>query len=111
MGSNGIDRFPISNLPLSAKWGRYGSISVGQEDRSRFLTVHGIPIRTTVTGRVSTLYFYDSEGQPQPRVTIGISPLRAQDKISYNALINGRSNPACKYPVTSCQPFLIYFTQ
>lgn len=79
-----------------AKWGSAGNISSGYEDRSRLLTVYNTPARVTVTGSVSGTYFFGPNGDPQPRVSIGIVPLRAQDLVSYNALLNDKSNPPCK---------------
>lgn len=89
-------RYPVSNVPLMAKWGTTGGISAGYEDKTRFLTVYNSPIRVTVTGTVSGTFFYGPNGDPLPRVSIGIAPLRAQDLASYNTLLNNKSNPPCE---------------
>lgn len=86
-------RYPLSNMPLMAKWGSSGSFSAGHGDNSRLLTVFNTPVRLTVVGQVYSAYFFGPNGDPQPRVSIGIIPLRAQDLASYNSLLNNKSNP------------------
>ena len=57
-------RFSLSEIPPNVKWGtKYGV--------ERFLCLGGVPIVVWILMRVKRSGFYDSEGNPLPRIYIG----------------------------------------
>ncbi|PSR80267.1 hypothetical protein PHLCEN_2v6782, partial [Hermanssonia centrifuga] len=83
-----INKHPLSTA-VRGDWGR----SPGE---SKVLYFSNQPVIGTVVGRITTTYFYTRNGAPVDRVNIGVKPLRPEDQIAYNELMNTKCYPIMK---------------
>lgn len=79
-------RYNVTNIPANAKWGtKYDTEKYLCDNNNRKLTVW-------VVGVVKSAWFATGAGEPVPRVSVSVRPVRSTDLDALHQLV-GRSQP------------------